>query len=59
MGYLLQERLTVAAIGSTHQVANDITKAFLQLINPLGVELTTVNIIGWGHGFATLLLMMT
>ena len=37
MGYLLQERLTVAAIGSTHKVANDITKAFLQLINPLGV----------------------
>ena len=37
MGYLLQGRLTVAAIGSTHQVANDITKAFHEIINPLGV----------------------
>ena len=41
MGYLLQGRLTVAAIGSTHQVANDITKAFLQLINPFGLVMNT------------------
>ena len=52
MGYLLQERLTVAAIDSTHQVANDITKAFLQLINPFtgGRQLPTAAITISQHG---------